>query len=99
MTKQAMTMPMTHKRDSTQMQQIVCQDLNDIVETLVMEGRINLRNFGLFQVRKCKPRLARNPRTGEKVAVPGRTVVTFKPGREMEERICHSQRHDHAPVW
>jgi nucleoid DNA-binding protein len=84
----------TYKKDSTQAQQIVCQDLNGIVETLVKKGRINLRNFGVFEVRKRKPKPARNPRTGERVVVPGRAVVTFTPGREMQERICHSHRPD-----
>jgi nucleoid DNA-binding protein len=56
-------------------------------ETLLQEGRIEPRHFGVFEVKKRKPRTARNPRTGEKVKVPARTVVTFKPGREMEERV------------
>ena len=50
-------------------------------------GRIELRNFGVFEVKQRKPRKARNPRTGEKVKVPAKLVVTFKPGREMEERV------------
>jgi nucleoid DNA-binding protein len=58
-----------------------------IVETLVQQGRIELRNFGVFEVRKRKPRKARNPRTGEQVKVPAKRVVTFKPGREMEQRV------------
>jgi hypothetical protein len=55
------------------------------------EGRIELRNFGVFAVKKRKPRKARNPRTGRPVKVPARLVVTFKPGREMEERIRQSR--------
>jgi integration host factor subunit beta len=58
-----------------------------ITETLVQEGRIEFRNFGVFEVKKRKPRRARNPRTGESVKVPAKMVVTFKPGREMEERV------------
>src|SRR5215472_7637305 len=58
-----------------------------IRETLLDEGRIELRNFGVFEVKKRRARKARNPRTGEKVKVPARMVVTFKPGREMEERV------------
>ena len=38
-------------------------------------------------VKERRPRRGRNPRTGEAVDVPARLVVTFKPGREMEERI------------
>jgi integration host factor subunit beta len=58
-----------------------------IQETLLDEGRIELRNFGIFEVKRRRARKARNPRTGEKVSVPERSVVTFKPGREMEERV------------
>jgi integration host factor subunit beta len=67
--------------------QAVQRTFDGITETLVEEGRIELRNFGVFEVKQRKPREARNPRTGEKVKVPARMVVTFKPGREMEERI------------
>src|SRR5262245_43546297 len=61
-----------------------------IRESLVDEGRIELRNFGVFEVKKRRVRKARNPRTGESVSVPERRVVTFKPGREMEERVNQS---------
>src|SRR5262245_22795617 len=58
-----------------------------IIETLQEEGRIELRNFGVFEVKRRRARKARNPRTGEGVNVPARMVVAFKPGREMEERV------------
>jgi nucleoid DNA-binding protein len=66
---------------------IVRRIFDGITETLLTEGRIELRNFGVFEVKERKPRRARNPRTGEAVDVPGKLVVTFKPGREMEERV------------
>jgi nucleoid DNA-binding protein len=50
-------------------------------------GRIELRNFGVFEIKRRKPRRARNPRTGAKVNVPEKFVVTFKPGKEMEQRV------------
>jgi integration host factor subunit beta len=61
--------------------------LNGIIDTLVTEGRIELRNFGVFQVKKRKARKARNPRTGEQVEIAERWVVTFRAGQEMETRI------------
>jgi nucleoid DNA-binding protein len=61
-----------------------------IRETLLDEGRIELRNFGVFEVKRRRARQARNPRTREKLAVPERSVVTFKAGREMEERVKQS---------
>jgi len=66
---------------------ILQRTFNGIVETLVTARRIELRNFGIFEVKKRKPRKARNPRTGEKVKVPAKLVVTFKPGREMRLRV------------
>jgi integration host factor subunit beta len=66
---------------------IIQRVLDGITETLVSEGRIELRNFGVFEVKRRRPRRARNPRTGEAVGVPAKLVVTFKPGREMEERV------------
>src|SRR5262245_40206931 len=67
--------------------EIVQKTFDAIVETLVRDGRIELRNFGVFEVKRRAPRKARNPRTGDKVYVPAKNVVTFKPGKEMEERV------------
>jgi nucleoid DNA-binding protein len=66
---------------------IVQRTLDAIILTLVSEGRIELRNFGVFEVKRRAPRKARNPRTGDKVYVPSKNVVTFKPGKEMEELV------------
>jgi nucleoid DNA-binding protein len=67
--------------------EIVQQTFDAIVDTLLEVGRIELRNFGVFEVKKRKARKARNPRTGDRVDVPPKNVVTFKPGKEMEERV------------
>ena len=67
--------------------EIVQKTFDAIVETLVEEGRIELRNFGVFEVKPRAARVARNPRTGDPVEVPEKLVVTFKPGKEMEERV------------
>jgi len=72
--------------------EIVQKTFDAIVETLVEEKRIELRNFGVFEVKKRAARKARNPRTGEKVYVPEKFVVTFKPGKEMEERVRELER-------
>jgi nucleoid DNA-binding protein len=58
-----------------------------IVAALVQDGRIELRNFGVFAVKERGPRTARNLRTGQAVEVPARLVVTFQPGRQMEQRV------------
>lgn len=72
--------------------EIVQKTFDAIVETLVEDGRIELRNFGVFEVKKRAARKARNPRTGERVDVAEKYVVTFKPGKEMEERVRELER-------
>src|SRR5687767_12188780 len=67
--------------------EIVQKTFDAIVKTLVEDGRIELRNFGVFEVKKRAARKARNPRTGQRVDVPEKFVVTFKPGKEMEEKV------------
>jgi len=67
--------------------EIVQKTFDAIVESLVEEGRIELRNFGVFEVKRRAPRKARNPRTGDQVNVAEKYVVTFKPGKEMEQRV------------
>ncbi len=70
-----------------QIKAIVQKTFDAIVTTLVEEGRIELRNFGVFQVRPRAARKARNPRTGRQVEVPEKFVVTFKPGKVMEQKV------------
>ncbi len=67
---------------------IVQKMLDAIINILAAEGRVELRNFGVFTVKRWKPRQGRNPRTGEKVMVGERFTVTFKPGRVVEERVA-----------
>ena len=71
----------------SQVSEVIRRVLDGITEALVSEGRLELRNFGVFEVRGRRPRRARNPRTGEAVDVPARRVVTFKPGRKTGERV------------
>ena len=89
MTKKEIVKQIADKIGLTQLKtkDIVQQTFDAIVETLLEVGRIELRNFGVFEVKQRKARKARNPRTGERVDVPPKNVVTFKPGKEMEERV------------
>ena len=55
-----------------------------IVDSLGRDERVELRNFGVFEVRRRKPRLGRNPADPSKqYPVPARAVAKFKPGKEM----------------
>lgn len=89
MTKKEIVKDISEQIGLTQLKtkEIVQKTFDAIVKTLVEDGRIELRNFGVFEVKKRAARKARNPRTGDKVFVPEKFVVTFKPGKEMEERV------------
>ncbi len=107
MTKKEIVKTISEEIGLTQLKtkEIVQKTFDAIVDTLVEDtksninkggdgalGRIELRNFGVFEVKKRAARKARNPRTGEKVFVPQKFVVTFKPGKEMEERVRELER-------
>ncbi len=89
MTKKEIVKTISEEIGMTQLKtkEIVQKTFNAIVDTLVEDHRIELRNFGVFEVKRRAARKARNPRTGEKVYVPEKFVVTFKPGKEMEEKV------------
>lgn len=94
MTKKEIVRTISEELGLTQLKtkEIVQKTFDAIVETLVEEGRIELRNFGVFEVKRRAPRKARNPRTGDRVFVPEKFVVTFKPGKEMEQRVRELER-------
>jgi integration host factor subunit beta len=71
----------------TQAKDVVQMMFDAIIDALASDGRIELRNFGVFEVKRRAPRKARNPKTGDRVSVPEKLVVTFKPGKEMEQRV------------
>lgn len=89
MTKKEIVKAISDEIGMTQLKtkEIVQKTFDAIVETLIEEKRIELRNFGVFEVKRRAARKARNPRTGEKVFVAEKYVVTFKPGKEMEEKV------------
>lgn len=90
MTKKNLVQSIAEELDLPQLEtkEIVQKTLDAIIEVLAAEGRVELRDFGVFEVRKRKPRQARNPRSGEKVMVGERVTVKFKPGRAVEERVA-----------
>jgi len=49
--------------------------------------RIEIRGFGSFSLHYRPPRLGRNPKTGDSVALPAKHVPHFKPGKELRERV------------
>ena len=68
--------------------QVVQMLFEEITSELANGNRLEFRDFGVFEVVLRKARTGRNPRTGEKVAVPPKRVVTFKMGKVMKTRVA-----------
>jgi len=94
MTKKDIVRSIAEKLNITQLRtkDIVQCVFDCVTETLVTEGRIELRNFGVFEVRKRAARKARNPRTGDEVMVKEKNVVVFKAGKGMDEALKDKKR-------
>jgi len=91
MTKKDIVRTISEELGITQLttKEIVQKTFDGIIDVLANDGRIELRNFGVFEVKKRAARMGRNPKTGDAVEVPEKFVVTFKAGREMEQRVNH----------
>lgn len=72
--------------------QVVQAFLDVVVVQLGQGHRIELRGFGVFEVRHRKARTAQNPMTLEQVKVPANRTVKFKPGRTMKESLARRKR-------
>lgn len=75
------------KAKRTLVKDIVQRFLDEIVAELAKGNRLEFRDFGVFEVRTRKPRMAQNPRTLERVPVPVKSTVKFKVGRLMKDAV------------
>lgn len=66
---------------------IINQVFDSMVSSLSKGDRIEIRGFGSFEVRTRKPRVGRNPKTGDRVEVDERRVPFFKVGKELREMV------------
>lgn len=66
---------------------VVQRFLEEIIEELGAGNRLEFRDFGVFETRERAPRIARNPRTAERVPVPKKRTVKFKVGRLMKVKL------------
>lgn len=67
--------------------EVIQSFLDEIINELAKGNRLEFRDFGVFEPKSKAHRIARNPRTGEKVEVPEKTTVKFKVGRLMKKKI------------
>ena len=66
---------------------IVSVILDSIINALAAGERVEFRGFGAFSVRTRSPRIAKNPRTGEKIKVEKRLIPHFKTGKQLYEML------------
>ena len=77
---------------------VIQKTLDYISESLTKRETVELRNFGVFEVKTRKARIGRNPNAPEKdVPIPPRAVVKFKPGKEMREAVMRSAQQTAPP--
>jgi integration host factor subunit beta len=67
-------------------------------QTLESGGRIEIRGFGSFSLHYRVPRIGRNPKTGTPVALAGKHVPHFKPGKELRDRVNQSMLEEQVTV-
>ncbi len=68
--------------------EVIVNSIFDAIRDALAAGeKVELRGFGSFKVRQRRSRDGRNPKTGEPVHVPPKTVPYFKPGKELRERV------------
>ena len=81
------TLAEKHELEIANTRRVVQGTLDMIVEALLKGDKVELRNFGVFEVIIRAGRIARNPKSRQEVFIPERKVVKFKPGKVMEDKI------------
>ncbi len=72
------------KIKDTEALEIVNTIIQALKESIVEHQRVEIRDFGVFQIKERKPKIGRNPKTQKEYPIPPRRVVTFKPGKEIK---------------
>lgn len=89
MTKADLVEEVTQLGDLTRRDGEVIVDtiFDSVIGALKSGDKIEIRGFGSFRIRQRKPRVGRNPKTGEKVDVPAKRVPYFKPSKELRDLV------------
>jgi len=69
---------------------VVQAALDLIIDSLAQGERLEIRNFGVFEVKGRDARMGRNPRTGEEVPIERKRIASFKPGKALKEWVQRS---------
>jgi len=71
---------------------------DSVVRSLRAGDKIEIRGFGSFRTRQRKPRVGRNPKTGERVEVPAKKIPFFKPSKELKDLVNQTTGASPAPA-
>ena len=82
-TRMADRNPHLTQRDIVRIVNVIFEEISAAISA---EGRVELRGFGSFTVKRRSARIGRNPRTGEAVSVPEKNVLHFKTGKDLRKR-------------
>ena len=90
LTKKEMVRKIAAELDADQVltKRVVQRMLDMVLDTVVEEGRLELRNFGVFEAKVRAARKARNPKTNEEVHVPAKRVLSFQAGKKVAARFA-----------
>ncbi|MFP6581905.1 MAG: HU family DNA-binding protein [Candidatus Hydrogenedentota bacterium] len=89
MTKRELVIQVANRLGMTQneVSDVVQTMFDTVTETLVQGDRLEIRNFGVFEVKSRDARIGRNPRTGEEVPIPAKRVASFRPGKVLKDWV------------
>ena len=71
---------------------VLAEAFETVAKQLLATGRVAVPGFGVFELYRQKPRRYRNPRTGDRIDVPARTVARFKPAAALKARIAAHEK-------
>ena len=71
----------------SEIEKIVSVIFSSMTGALARGDRVDFRGFGVFSIHKRAPRIAQNPRTGDKVQIGNRNIVHFRVGKELHEKM------------
>ena len=89
MTKRELVVDVAERLGYTQNEvaDVIQATLDTIIETLAEGDRLEIRNFGVFEIKTRDARIGRNPRTGEAVPITQKRVAIFKPGKALKQTV------------
>lgn len=89
MTKRELVIEVAERLGYTQNEvaSVVQATLDSIADTLAEGNRLEIRNFGVFEIKVRDARVGRNPRTGDAVPISEKRVAVFKPGKALKELV------------